>query len=356
MVIDEHEEINFRKFKAMRRRSVTLSAESLVKTRHLSESEQSPFVIEPQVEDLNPASWARTNRNYVEEQLLKYGAVLFRGFKLDDAQRFEEFARAVSPRLLDYKERSSPRSLISQGVYTSTDHPADQFIHFHNEQSYTTSWPMKLWFFCDTPAERGGETPIADGRKVLSRLSPKLKERFIKKKAQYMRNYGDGIGLTWKTAFQTSDKSEVENYCRKASISCEWKGADRLRTRQVFDNIVMHPKTQELTWFEHVAFFHISSVEPAMLEMLMAELDEDDLPFNTYYGDGSPIEDSVLEEIREAYRQVAISFACQKRDLLLIDNVLTSHSREPYEGERKILVAMAELFSAAENRILDSEM
>jgi hypothetical protein len=93
-----------------------------------------------------------------------------------------------------------------------------------------------------------------------------------------------------------------------------------------------------------------------MREMLMAELDEDDLPFNTYYGDGSPIEDSVLEEIREAYRQVAISFAWQKRDLLLIDNVLTSHSRQPYEGERKILVAMAELFSAAENRILDSEM
>lgn len=354
MVIDEHEEINFQKFKTMRRRSVTLSTESLVKASHLRDSKQSPLVIQPQVEDLNPASWARTNRGYIEEQLLQHGAILFRGFKLDDVERFEEFTRAVSPGLLDYKERSSPRSLISQGIYTSTDHPADQYIHFHNEQSYTTSWPMKLWFFCDTPAERGGETPIADGRRVLSCLSSKLKERFIEKKAQYMRNYGDGIGLSWQAAFQTSDKFEVENYCRKASISYEWKGGDRLRTRQVFDNVVLHPRTQELTWFEHVAFFHISSVEPSMREMLMAELAEDDLPFNTYYGDGSPIENSVLEEIREAYRQVATSFSWQKRDLLLIDNVLTSHSRQPYEGRRKILVAMAELFSKTENRILEN--
>ena len=352
MSIDEREEINFRKFKTIRRRSVSLSTQSLVKTGYLREQDKFPLVIEPQVEDVNAISWAQSNRGYIEDQLLKHGAILFRGFKLDGVERFEEFARAVSPRLLDYKERSSPRSVISQGIYTSTDHPPDQYIHFHNEQSYTSSWPMKLWFFCATPAERGGETPIADGRKVLSYLNEKLKDRFIEKKVQYMRNYGDGIGLTWQTAFQTSDRLAVEDYCRKASISYEWKGGDRLRTRQIFDNIVTHPKTREMVWFEHVAFFHISSVEPSVREMLLAELNEDDLPFNTYYGDGSPIDDSVLEEIRAAYRQVAISFSWQERDLLLIDNVLTSHGRHPYGGQRKILVAMAELFSKEENRVL----
>lgn len=352
MSTEERDEINFRKFNTIRRKSVSLSAQSLVKTGYLREGEQFPLVIEPQFEEVNAVSWAESNRGYIEEQLLKHGAILFRGFKLDGVERFEEFARAVSPRLLDYKERSSPRSLISQGIYTSTDHPPDQYIHFHNEQSYTNSWPMKLWFFCDTPAERGGATPIADGRRVLSCLSEKLKERFIEKKVQYMRNYGDGIGLTWQTAFQTSDKLAVEDYCRRASISYEWKGGDRLRTRQIFDNIVTHPKTHEMVWFEHVAFFHISSVEPSIRQMLMEELREEDLPFNTYYGDGSTIADSVLEEVREAYRQVAISFSWQKRDLLLIDNVLTSHGRHPYGGPRKILVAMAELFSKHENRVL----
>ena len=64
--------------------------------------------------------------------------------------------------------------------------------------------------FRDTPAERGGETPIGDGRKAPSRRRPKLKERFIKKKAQYMRNYGDGIGLTWKLPLKRRINSSRE--------------------------------------------------------------------------------------------------------------------------------------------------
>jgi hypothetical protein len=35
--------------------------------------------------------------------------------------------------------------------------------------------------------------------------------------------------------------------------------------------------------------------------------------------------------------------------VLLIDNMLTSHGREPFAGERKIVVAMAELFPAENN-------
>jgi hypothetical protein len=120
-----------------------------------------------------------------------------------------------------------------------------------------------------------------------------------------------------------------------------------LQTRQFFSTILPHPQTGEMVWFEHAAFFHISSLTPDVREMLLAEFAEDDLPFNTYYGDGSPIEDSTLAEIREAYKQAACAFPWQKRDLLLIDNMLTSHGRAPYTGPRKILVAMSELFNGA---------
>jgi hypothetical protein len=70
----------------------------------------------------------------------------------------------------------------------------------------------------------------------------------------------------------------------------------------------------------------------------------DDLPNNTYYGDGSPIESSVLDEIREAYRREAASFAWQEGDILMLDNMLVAHSRNPYVGRREVLVAMAEPF------------
>ena len=345
MMNARREDSDFSKFKNFRRKVVTLSQENLVRTGYLNPGSSFPLVIEPAVENVDAIFWASNNRGMIEDELAKHGAILFRGFDLDGVGKFEGFARAVSPGLLDYRERSSPRSEISQGVYTSTDHPPDQSIHFHNEQSYTRSWPMKLWFYCDQPAAQGGATPIADGRKVLELLDPKVREKFMQKRVTYVRNYGDGLGLDWRTAFQTDSRAGVEDYCRKASIAFEWKDDDRLRTRQVFDTIVRHPRTGELTWFEHTAFFHISSLAPAVRDSITSMFDEADLPFNTYYGDGSPIEDSVLEEIREAYRKVGVSFPWQKKDLLLIDNMLTSHAREPYVAPRRILVAMADLYS-----------
>jgi alpha-ketoglutarate-dependent taurine dioxygenase len=69
------------------------------------------------------------------------------------------------------------------------------------------------------------------------------------------------------------------------------------------------------------------------------------LPNNSYYGDGSPIEPEVLEHLRRAYAEESISFPWQQGDILLIDNMLTSHARAPYAGERRILVTMADPFT-----------
>lgn len=331
-------------FRAGRRRAVSLSPAALVKTGHVAEGVSLPLVFEPAVEHLDAAAWAAKNRALVESELLKHGALLFRNFDLDTEARFEAFARAVTPDLLDYRERSSPRTEVSQGIYTSTDHPPDEAIRFHNEQSYTRRWPMKLWFYCAQPAAHLGGTPLADGRTVLRLIGPEIAERFRRKRVMYVRNYSEGLGLTWQTAFQTESRAAVEDYCRRAGIKFEWRGVQQLRTRQVFDTVVAHPVTGDEVWFEHAAFFHVTSLQPAVRNSLLALFKEEDLPFNTYYGDGSPLEVSALAAIESAYRQAATTFAWRRKDLLLIDNMLTSHAREPYTGPRKILVAMADLY------------
>jgi alpha-ketoglutarate-dependent taurine dioxygenase len=125
----------------------------------------------------------------------------------------------------------------------------------------------------------------------------------------------------------------------------EWLDNNRLRTRQVRQAVTTHPKLAETVWFNHAHMFHVSNLERQVRESLLAEFRDDELPRNAFYGDGKPIETSVLDEIRQVYSQTAITFPWRKGDILMLDNVLASHGREPFVGPRKILVALAELYT-----------
>jgi alpha-ketoglutarate-dependent taurine dioxygenase len=330
---------------AFRRRTVSLSGESLITARPLLPERVLPLLIEPAVQPLDLISWAAGNRAFVEEQLTHHGGVLFRGFQEPGATGLEELIRALCGESLEYRERSSPRHAVSGNIYTSTDYPPSYPIFLHNENSYQQTWPLKIFFLCATPAEEGGQTPIADCRRVLQRIAPEVRDRFIARQWMYVRNFGDGFGLDWQTVFQTTEPAAVEEHCRKSGIAVEWKEGGKLRTRAVRPAVARHPRTGESLWFNHATFFHVSTLVPEVRDALLAEFADDDLPANTYYGDGSPIEPEVLDHLRDAYRAETVSFRWQKGDLLVLDNMLVAHGRAPFQGERRILVGMAEPIS-----------
>lgn len=332
-------------FGSARRQPLNLSRAELVKTGSLQEaSEQFPLVFTPGIENVNLIRWVEANRERVERELLLHGALLFRGFEIAGVEQFEQFARAISPDLLDYRERAAPRLEVGRNIYTSTEYPAEHHIPLHHEMSYSHNWPCKIWFYCVQAAKQRGSTPIADDRKVFRRIDRKIKETFMRKKVMYTRNYGEGVDLSWREAFQTNDRALVEKYCRDARTEYEWKDGDRLKTRQVRQAVVVHPKTGDTVWFNHAHMFHISNVEADVRAALLEQFKEEDLPRNAYYGDGAPIEDSVLEEIRGIYQEEAVSFPWHEGDIMMLDNILSTHGREPYVGPRKIVVAMAELY------------
>jgi alpha-ketoglutarate-dependent taurine dioxygenase len=327
---------------AVRRKAVSVSIDSLVKTAFLRPDEQAPLVVEATIEGVNPASWIRGNRQRLEAELREHGGLLFRNFELQGASGFAEFIKAFGEDLLDYSYQSTPRSAVSGRIYTSTEYPASQTIPLHNEMAYAHTWPMKIWFYCLTAAGQGGETPIADSRRVFARIDPHIRERFIEKKVMYVRNYGEGLDLSWTTVFQTTARSEVEAYCHQAGIEFEWLDGDRLRTRQVCQAATMHPGTGEWVWFNQAHLFHLSNLEPAVRAALSSTYQEEDFPRHAYYGDGSPIESEVLEQIREAYEQEMIVFPWQEGDVLMLDNMLMAHGRKPFAGTRAVLVGMAQ--------------
>lgn len=341
----ERRNSNAKKLETVKPKIFRLSSEKIVEIDYLQQGKTLPLVIQPVRQNLDLVTWTQNNLEFIEKQLIKHGAILFRNFDVDDILVFEKFMRAISPELLEYRERSTPRTELGRNIYTSTEYPSHEHIALHNEFSYAYTWPMKICFHCAKSALCGGETPIADSRQVFQKINSKIRERFIQKQVMYVRNYGNGIDISWQEAFQTEDKSVVEEYCRKAPMEFEWKDGNRLKTRQIRYSVARHPKTQEMVWFNQAHLFHISNLELEVREALLELFQEEELPRNAYYGDGSPIETSVLDEIREAYYQASVSFAWQKGDVLLLDNMLVAHGRKPFVGTRKILVAMGEVFT-----------
>lgn len=301
-----------------------------------------PLLIKATVAGVNLVDWARNNQELIANHLLKHGGILFRNFQIQAVTEFEQFIQVVAGELLEYSDRSSPRSPIQGKVYTSTDHPANQKILLHSENSYAATYPLKIFFYCVTPAQQGGETPIADTREIYQAISPQIREKFAQKQVMYVRNFGDGFGLPWQTVFQTTNPAEVEAFCQSNGIELAWKTGNKLRTYSRRPAVVKHPHTGEIVWFNHALFFHISSLEASIGQALLAEFKQEDLPHNTYYGDGSEIEPEVLDEIRSISEQKTVTFSWIKEDVLMLDNMLTAHGREPFVGDRKVVVGMAE--------------
>jgi alpha-ketoglutarate-dependent taurine dioxygenase len=326
-----------------KRRAV--SSEAMVEVRPLSTGGGLPLLVESKVEELDLPAWAADRRQLLEEQLLRHGGLLFRGFAMSRPNQLESFIHALSGEALEYRERSSPRTAVEGKIYTSTDYPPELPIFLHNENSYQHRWPLKIFFLCHTPSATGGETPIADCRRVFAAMDAAVRERFVDRGWMVVRNFGDGFGLDWRTVFQTDDKSAVEEHCKASGIDLEWKPGDRLRTRAVRPAVARHPRTGELLWFNHATFFHVSTLEKEIREELLAEFAPEDLPANTYYGDGTDIEPETLEHLRSLYRRETVSFPWRQGDVLLLDNMMVAHGRAPYSGARKILVGMAEPIS-----------
>jgi alpha-ketoglutarate-dependent taurine dioxygenase len=324
-----------------RRRAITSDERSLVTVRPLLEGREIPVLLEPAVAGIDLPAWARSNSAYVSELLLRHRAILFRGFGPVTVRAFEELVDGTSGgERLEYRDRTTPRTTRGDRVYTSTIHPADQRIHPHNEGTYWTRWPGKLYLACMLAPAAGGETPIGDVRRVLSRIPADIREAFIAKNWMLVRNFNQGFGLPWQDVFQTESKAEVEDYCRRHEIEHEWTGEDRLRTVQIRRPIRTHPVTGEPVWFNHAAFFHQTSLDDEMRTALIAEFGEAGLPYNTYYGDGTAIPAEVAARLRAAYESEKVMFRWERGDVLVIDNMTIYHAREPFRGDREVIVAM----------------
>lgn len=285
-----------------------------------------PTVVSPRSADgMSIDTLAPLAHAIATDTLERAGGVLFTGFRVPSIDAFQRFAASFGDPLIGYEYASTPRSQVEGAVYTSTEYPPHRAIPLHNEQSYTREWPLRIWFHCALAAQQGGATPIADSRAVYRALDPALVARFEQRELLYVRNFGQGLDLPWQQSFGTDDPATVERMCAARGIECAWRTGDDgellLRTRERCQAVARHPRTGERVWFNQANLFHLSALDDDMQD--------------------------ALAQIRGVLERQRIVFPWRTGDVLMLDNMLSAHARDPFEGPRKVVVAMAQSYRAA---------
>jgi hypothetical protein len=292
--------------------------------------------------------WLRSVMMELRSALDSEGALLLRGMPFTSPGDFGALRDAIVSERAQYRERATPRTDFGEDVFSSTNFPVDQRIMLHNENSYTLTFPGVLIFGCLAAATEGGATPVADCRKVLRAIPVSLADRFREVGWGLIRNYTDYFGLGWRTAFGTDDPDQVLRYCAENKIGVTWEPDDRVRTVQRRSALIRHPRLGDEVWFNHVAFWSVWSLPEEVRGYLLSDLTMDELPYNTMFGDGKPLTALEAGELAAAYDSATLRGTWRPGDLMLVDNLLAAHGRDPYRGDRTILVAMGETADLAQ--------
>jgi pimeloyl-ACP methyl ester carboxylesterase/alpha-ketoglutarate-dependent taurine dioxygenase len=337
-----------------------------------------PLVIEPAPGDehrreASLLAWIGAHRPSLEERLVAHGALLLRGFDVDGAHGFERVARAFEPVLQNDYLGTSPRDALTEYVFSASELPPFYPIPQHCEMSFIARPPRRLFFTCLSPSSGpGGETPLADFRRVLRDLPADVRARFEAKGVRNVRNYAGPQSAgrfdpwklkRWDEMFRTTDRDAVARTCAANGFDLTWKGDGGLRLVNTQPAVKKHPVTGEPVWFNHTQVFHLSAVpgeyrriaarqgqlryaalagvaEAAVSLRRRATADEDQAMHATH-ADGSPIAEGDMEAVRDAIWKNMVFFKWRRGDVLVIDNDSVSHGRMPYAGPRKVAVAWA---------------
>ena len=306
----------------------------------MSETREHPIVYaEPGGDALR---WATEHRDALRAAVAEEGWVRARRLGLRNAGDAGAVFRALAAGLMTETEAFASRRRYADGVYSSSTWPAKQPMCMHHELSYRLEFPGLMMFACLGAPADGGATAVADSEAVLAALPTELVERFEREGWLLTRSYNDEIGASVAEAFGTDDRDAVERYCRANAIELEWQPDGGLRTRQRRSAVVRHPLTGQRCWFNQIAFLNEWTMAPEVREYLVEVYGPDGLPFNTRFGGGDPVGDDVVELLNQVYDANTLREPWEPGDLLLVDNVRTAHSREPFAGEREVLVGMGD--------------
>ncbi|KAM3446048.1 hypothetical protein MY3296_010034 [Beauveria thailandica] len=294
--------------------------------------------------------------------LARHGAILFRNLPIDDAIAFSRFAHAFGYAPHEIIGIVVDRPLLAPNVAPANEAPKEVQIYNHNESPQVPHAPEYIFFYSHRAPEKGGETPISSSLELYHRAQAEmpefielLAEKGILCKVVYKATKQKAGGSTLKQAFgkeiQDSDDEEtarkkmeaqILRYGRGKHTTWEWKDYDDgkgLVLTHRLPVIRTQPGTNLPTLFTGLAAYYKYSINSQGANgSVKADIVEQ------YFGDGTRIPEKYLAHLVEITDDIRVLHKWQQGDVLVYDNIIAQHGREPWQGEQSDRIVLASLF------------
>ncbi|KAI1806892.1 Clavaminate synthase-like protein [Daldinia bambusicola] len=288
------------------------------------------------------------------KKLAVHGTLLFRGLPIHDANDFNEIIGIVVD-----------RPLLAPNVAPANESPKEVLIYNHNESPQVPHAPEYVFFYGHKAPEQGGETPISSSLELFRRAQQEIPEfvdelagKGILSKVTYKTERQYAGGSTLKQAFgkaiedgddeaarRAKVEAQIRRYARGPHTTWEWT-ADGVVLTHRLPAVRTQPGTGLPTLFTGLAAYYKNARANAAGATASSAASGRKNVTQQLYGDGTPIPEEYLAALARITDEIRVLHKWQRGDVLVYDNVVAQHGREPWQGEQSDRVVMASLFDS----------
>lgn len=288
------------------------------------------------------------NHDNIVKAASEYGAVMFKGFEIVTGEEWASVLYASGLKEMNYVGGAAVRKLIvgTEGrldnpqVLTTNESPPSQPIPFHHELAQTPDYPHHICFYCSANAAEGGSTPLIRSDYVYNFLQEKYPD-FVKdieeKEVQYVRTVPEiddpssAQGRSWRSMFHVQTREEAEVEMKKQDFTWLWDDATGNCT---------------ISSTKLPAVRVCSNGSKAFLNQIVAAYTGWVDKRNVYgksvvFGDGSLLPKEIIEDLVSWMNEKRCCYRWESGQFVIVDNTVAYHSRQSFEGRRKVFAAIA---------------
>ncbi|KAJ5676191.1 hypothetical protein N7462_009088 [Penicillium macrosclerotiorum] len=288
------------------------------------------------------------------KKLARHGTLLFRGLPIHNAEDFSKFAHAFGYRPHEIIGIVVDRPLLAPNVAPANEAPKEVLIYNHNESPQVPHAPEYIFFYGHRVPAKGGESPISSSLEIFQRAQleipefvNQLAEKGILSRVTYKHEKQYQGGSTLKQAFgkdivESDDEetqrrkieAQIARYGRGKYTTWEWIEDGLILTHRL-PGIRTQPGTNLPTLFTGLAaYWKNTQVNVGARKNVTQQL----------FGDGTVIPEKYLAHLAKITDEVRVLHRWQEGDVLVYDNIIAQHGRQPWEGEQTDRVVLASLF------------